>query len=292
MSPRIIEASLYRQDECVLGEGPFWYENQLWWVDIDRGMLFSADGGGNLVQSIALGKRAGSATPARNGTFLVALEREIVRLNLGSKKWETIAQPGDVPEGNRFNDGKCDPRGRFIVGTMSPDGCRKDSTLYSLHGDRFSAQLRGNISISNGLAWSADGETIYFVDTPELSGFAYDYDVETGSISGERTILRFSEKEGWPDGMAIDREGRLWIGFWDGCTVRCYQPQTGHCEAVVRVPCSRPTSCCFGGADLDRLYITTARCGLNEKELLRQPLAGSLFVCDPKATGFPTSLFL
>jgi xylono-1,5-lactonase len=115
--------------------------------------------------------------------------------------------------------------------------------------------------------------------------------LETGAISEERIILRFTEKEGWPDGMAIDREGRLWIGFWDGWAIRCYRPHTGVWEAVIELPCSRPTSCCFGGAAFDRLFITTARHGLSETELIQQPLAGSLFVCDPQTSGFATSTF-
>ena len=181
--------------------------------------------------------------------------------------------------------------GRLIVGMMSPDGCRKDSSLYSLRPDHSLHRLRGNISISNGLAWSANGGTMYFIDTPERCVFAYDYNLETGSISGERVVIRIHEKDGYPDGMCIDREGRLWIGFWDGWAVRCYHPKTGECEAVVEVPCSRPTSCCFGGADLNRLFITTARVGLSENEKVQQGLAGSLFICDAGTTGFPTSIF-
>jgi sugar lactone lactonase YvrE len=291
MSPRSIKPTLLRKDECLLAEGPFWYEEQFWWVDIERGLLLSVDVQGNLLQRVEFGKRIGAAVPAGNGIFMVALEMEIARLHLGSKKWEKIAQPEDVPPQSRFNDGKCDPRGRLIVGTMSTNGSPKGSSLYSLRRDDSLHRLRGGISISNGLAWSADGGTMYFIDTPESCVFAYDYDLDTGSISGERVILRFAEKEGFPDGMSIDREGRLWIGFWDGWAVRCYHPKTGECEAVIEIPCSRATSCCFGGPDLDRLFITTASVGLSESEKMKQPLAGSLFVCDPGTTGFPTFTF-
>lgn len=290
MSPRRINAYVHRHDTCVLGEGPFWYDEQLWWVDIESGLLLSMDNHGNLIQRIAFGQRIGSAVPVTARTFLVALEGEIARLDLASKTWETMVRLDDLPEGGRFNDGKCDPRGRWTVGTMT-HGNAKACSLYSLHKDYSLHRLRGAISISNGLAWSADGSTMYYIDTMALGVFAYDYNLESGAISGERVILRFTKKEGWPDGMAIDRTGRLWIGFWDGWAVRCYQPQTGVCEAVIELPCSRPTSCCFGGAALDRLFITTARHGLGENELLQQPLAGSLFVCDPETTGFSTSIF-
>jgi sugar lactone lactonase YvrE len=291
MSPQTLEATLFRRDVCELGEGPFWHDGQIWWVDIERGTLFSADRTGNLMERIHFGKRVGSVVPAPDGKFLVAREKEIERLDLASKCWDAIAWPKDVLDDSRFNDGKCDPRGRFVVGTMSPDGCRKDSSLYSLHGDLSLHRLRGEISISNGLAWSSDGETLYFVDTPDRCIFAYDYDLETGAIARERVVLQFQESDGYPDGMTIDREGRLWIGFWDGWAVRCYRPETGTCERIVKVPCARATSCCFGGESLSQLFITTARVGLKPDELARQPLAGSLFVCETETTGFPTTLF-
>jgi sugar lactone lactonase YvrE len=291
MPPRIIQATLHRRDVCTLGEGPFWHNEQLWWVDIEEGRLLSADGAGNQTQNIAFGQSIGSAVPAQDGTFLVALRAEIARLHLDSKQWDTIVRLENLPKGIRFNDGKCDPRGRLIVGTMSHANS-KDLSLYVLHHDHALNPLRGGISISNGLAWSADGETMYFIDTPALCVVDYDYNLENGSISHERTILRFSEEEGRPDGMTIDREGRLWISFWDGWSVRCYRPETGVCETIVRVPCARPTSCCFGGANMDRLFITTARSGLSEEELRDQPLAGSIFVCEPGASGFPASPFV
>jgi sugar lactone lactonase YvrE len=292
MPPRRIEATLYRRDVCELAEGPFWHDGQLWWVDIEGGLLLSANDGGELVERVAFGQRVGAAVPAGKRIFLVALEREIVRLDLDTQKWTTIARPDDMGAAiNRFNDGKCDPRGRFVVGAMSQPGFPKSATLYALHADRSLHRLRGEVTLSNGLAWPADGRTMYFIDTPERCVFAYDYDVEAGAVSAERVVLRFSEKDGWPDGMTIDRQGRLWIGFWDGGAARCYDPATGACEAIVPVPCARATSCCFGGPGLDRLFITTASTGLSESERAAQPLAGSVFVCDPGTTGFPTSAF-
>jgi sugar lactone lactonase YvrE len=288
---RIIPARLFRHDRCDLAEGPFWHDEHLWWVDIEKGCLHAADAQGNLTKSISFGQRIGAAVPAGHSYFLVALEREIARLNLESGDLQTVACPDNLPEGSRFNDGKCDARGRWLIGTLSMPGHRETSALYSLGPDSSLRRLRGAVSISNGLAWSAGGETLYYVDTPTRCVVAYDYDLDSGSISRERVALRFSEKEGWPDGMTIDREGRLWIGFWDGSAVRCYHPQTGICEATVPMPCGRATSCCFGGAELNLLFITTARVGLDEKALREQPLAGSIFVCEPGTSGHPTARF-
>jgi sugar lactone lactonase YvrE len=291
MSHRILSATLFRQDTCALSEGPFWHDGQLWWVNIEGGALRSADRDGKLIQNITFGQRIGSACPTtKYGIFLVALEREIALLHLDSERRETISRPHDVPANSRFNDGKCDPAGRWIGGTMN-HAEEKTCSLYALHHDHSLQRLRGDLVISNGLAWSADGRTMYHIDTPTRCVFAFDYDVATGSISGERVVLRFSEKEGWPDGMTIDREDRLWIAFWDGSAVRCYRPETGVCETVVQLPCTRVSSCCFGGDDLNLLFITTAREGLSDSELAEQPLAGSLFVCDPGTTGFPTTHF-
>lgn len=292
MPPRQIKAVLHRQDVCELGEGPFWHGGQLWWVDIERGQLLSADEHGSLVEKISFGQQIGAAVPAGARHFLVALEREIARVNLDARSWETVAQLAQVPEGGRCNDGKCDPRGRFLIGTMSKGGKESNAALHCLHHDHSLRQMKAGTSISNGLAWTADGRTMYFTDTPPRTVYAYDYDLETGAISGERIALKFTGDEGFPDGMTIDREDRLWISFWDGGAVRCYQPKTGVCEAVVEVPCSRPTSCCFGGENLDRLFITTARTGLTENELRQQPLAGSLFTCDPQTGGRPTFSFI
>jgi len=289
MTPRRLEATVHHRAACELGEGPFWHEEQIWWVDIERGLLLSADRQGTLVHRMEFGQCIGAAVPTLRQTFLAALEREIAEVDWRDQSSKTIARPDQVPKDGRFNDGKCDPRGRFIVGTLSPEGREKTAALYSLHADGSLQWLRGNTSISNGLAWSADGRTMYFIDTPQLCVFAYDYDLETGAIAHERIVLRFPEKDGWPDGMTIDREGRLWIGFWDGWAVRCYRPETGDCEAMVPVPCARATSCCFGMDGLDRLFITTARTGLSESDLREQPLAGSLFVCDPGTSGFATA---
>ncbi len=291
MVPSVIPVEVRRRDACVLGEGPFWHDGLLWWVDIERGLLLAMDLEGNLAGRMDFHQRVGAAIPTGRRAFVVALEREIARVDLDTQTWKVIARPPNLPEGSRFNDGKGDPRGRWVIGTLSMRGDARTSALYSLRADESLHQLRDGVTISNGIAWTADGATMYYIDTPTRCVVAYDYDVATGAISSEREVLRFSEEDGFPDGMTIDREGRLWIGFWDGWTVRCFRPDTGACEAIIPMPCGRPTSCCFGGPDFDLLFITTARVGLSENQLLGQPLAGSLFVCRPGICGFPTTHF-
>jgi sugar lactone lactonase YvrE len=292
MEPRRIIAEIFRQDGCILGEGPFWFNHRLWWVDIEQGLLLAADESGNLAGRWELGQRIGSAVPIDSDTFVVALQNGLARLHLASGERLLIPESSPPSAGHRFNDGKCDPVGRLIVGTLMLNGERGRATLHACETGKPFQILRKGLSLSNGLAWSQDGATLYHIDTLHRSVFAYDYDLTKGGISRERTLLTFQEQDGLPDGMTIDREGRLWIAFWDGWAVQCYRPSDGACVAEVSIPCARPTSCCFGGARMDRLFVTTARQGLTPEDLAQQPLAGSLFVCDPGTSGFCTSLFL
>jgi sugar lactone lactonase YvrE len=285
-----LKAELFCASGCILGEGPFWHEERVWCVDTEGGLLLSITPAGTICSRVSLDKRIGAAVPIGSRELLLAVENEIVQIAVESGTRQTIARLNDMPEDNRFNDGKVDPRGRFLIGTMNTKGKKGTAALYSLQDDRSLKKLKENLSVSNGLAWSASGTTMYLIDTPEKHVLSYDYDLETGDISGEHVVLDLSDVEGMPDGMTIDTEGRLWIGFWGGWAVRCYEPKRQECLAVVPLPCANVTSCCFGGPQRNRLFITTAAQGLNEKEKKEQVLAGNLFVCDPQATGQPARL--
>jgi len=291
MQPRQIKAKLFHRNTCILGEGPFWFDDKLWWVDIEAGLLLAANANGKLIHRFSMDQRIGTAAPIDSKNFIVALEHHLARFNLDLQSFETLACP-KIPEKSRFNDGKCDPRGRFLAGTMSMNGKKGTSALYSLEKSQPHRLLRKGASISNGLAWSGHGKTMYYIDTPQLCVFGFNYNLETGSISRERVILKFLKKDGWPDGMTIDCEDNLWISFWNAGTVRCYSPFEKKCLTEIRVPCTLSTSCCFGGPQRNRLFITTARVGLSKKELSQQPLAGSIFVCDLDTKGLPTNKFL
>src|SRR5918999_4891566 len=182
---------------------------------------------------------------------------------------------------NRMNDGKCDPAGRFWAGTMAMDGARGRGALYRLDADRSVARMLGAVSVSNGLAWSADSSTMYYIDTPTGSVDAFEFDADAGAISGRRPFVKIDGGDGMPDGMTIDSEGGLWVALWGGGAVHRYDAG-GRLDGIVEVPASLTTSCTFGGSDLGDLYITTASTGLGEAELRDQPLAGSLFCCRPR----------
>jgi sugar lactone lactonase YvrE len=150
--------------------------------------------------------------------------------------------------------------------------------VYALENDLSVTKKMETVTISNGMAWSADHQTFYYIDSPTFEVASYHYDKHTGHISNKKTVIKIEEKEGSPDGMTIDREGMLWIAHWDGWQVARWNPETGEILARVQLPVARVSSCTFGGENLDDLYITSAREGLTNGELQKQPLAGSLFV--------------
>jgi sugar lactone lactonase YvrE len=285
--PRALTAQLFHQAACTLGEGLFWFQDQLWWVDIEEGCLHTVLAGGQHPQSYRMGQRIGSCVPINAQKFVVALQEGIGVWCRETGSTTMLAAPeADIP-GSRFNEGKCDPSGRFLAGTINLTGQENTSALYALQLDGSLRKLVPSVTISNGLAWSRSGRTLYYIDTPTFEVAAFDYDPETGSLGSRTTVVKIPKNAGCPDGMDIDKDGNLWIAHWDGWTVRCWSPATGRCLAEVHLPCQRPTSCCFGGPNYDQLFITTARVGLTANQLKYQPLAGSIFVCSTDTHGFP-----
>ena len=191
--------------------------------------------------------------------------------------------------GNRFNDGKCDPAGRFWAGTMSISNMPCAGSLYVLEKDGTVKTKITGVTCSNGMAWSPDDKTLYYIDTPTRQVVAYKYDTKNGDITDGRVAISIPEEKGSPDGMTIDTEGMLWIALWDGWKVIRYNPYTSEQLYEVTLPVSRVTSCVFGGDDMDDLYITSAREGLSDSDLKEQPLAGSLFVI--RKSGFEADAF-
>jgi sugar lactone lactonase YvrE len=192
---------------------------------------------------------------------------------------------------NRFNDGKCGPGGRFWAGTMSMDREAGAGSLYCLEPDLSIRRVLSAVTTSNGLAWSTDSRTLYYIDTRTRAVAAFDYDPAAGTLTGRRELIRVPGELGKPDGMCIDSEGLLWIAMFGGGTITRWRPEDGSLEASFALPVPRVTSCCFGGADLDTLYITTARVGLSDAELAAYPLSGGLFRLAAGVRGAPVPEF-
>ncbi len=265
---------------CELGEGPVWDagNNRLYWVDILNGILHWHNFSDHTNEALAIGQKIGSVALAGDGRLVAALETGFYFINIHQKCVSAIVTTEKEIEGNRFNDGKCDPAGRFWAGSMSMGDEPHAGKLYMLNTEHQVKERIADVGCSNGLAWSADFSTFYFIDSLSSEVVAYDYDMPSGEISNRRVIIRFTPEEGIPDGMTIDSEGALWIALWNGWRVNRYSPHDGKLLDQILLPVSLVTSCTFGGQDLTDLYITSAKTGLSDADLQMQPLAGSLFV--------------
>ena len=270
-----------------LGEGAIWnYKTgELMWINITGKILnfYNPKTGNN--KEMFTGQMIGTVVPCESDQVLVALKNGIYSLNpfTGSKK--LIVDPEKDLPNNRFNDGKCDPAGRFWAGTMSMVDEKGAGTLYRLDGDSSIHKMIENVSISNGIVWSLDSKKMYYIDTPTQKVMSYDYNNETGEISNPKVAVKVAVDLGSPDGMTIDEEGNLWIALWGGSAVGCWNPETGELVKKIEVPAKNVTSCAFGDDDLGTLYITTARTDTNEKELKKFPNAGGLFKTNPGVNG-------
>ncbi len=193
------------------------------------------------------------------------------------------AAPHDTAT-QRFNDGRCDPRGRFWVGSMPASERVPTGALYRFDADLSAHEVMTGLTIPNSLAWNLDGTTMFFADTLRATICAYDYQLETGEIGPERVFASTAERRGRPDGATVDEEGFLWSAEFDGWCLTRYGPD-GNVDRHVPLPVQCPTSCAFGGVKLDTLYVTTARHRLTETEQQHQPLAGALLALDVGVRG-------
>jgi sugar lactone lactonase YvrE len=284
----VSEAELVIDVRCTLGEGPVWddREHVLRWVDIlgEQVHRYDPETGDHTaidvdqpVGALALCETSGLALALRDGFGL--LDETTGELNL-------IAPVEADDPSTRMNDGKCDRRGRFWAGTMAFDAAPKRGSLYCLDPvDALNVRVwLTDVTISNGLAWSADDRTLYYIDSATRRIDAMDFDLATGTVDRRRPLFAVPVEAGLPDGMALDDDGYLWVALWGGGAVHRYAPD-GTLDRIIEVPTSHVSCCTFGGSDLDVLYITTARDGLDPETLAAEPHAGSLFRCHVGVTG-------
>jgi sugar lactone lactonase YvrE len=265
---------------CTLAEGPVWDARRraICWIDIVNGELHEYQPAERKHRKIQVHDMIGCIALCKSGDFIAALQKGFAFINRISGSVKMIADPEAHLPSNRFNDGKCDPAGRFWAGTMSLSEEAKAGSLYVVEKDLSLSKKVEGATIPNGLAWSLDHQIMYYIDTPTCEVAAFDFNKSTGSISNKRIVIQIPEQEGYPDGMTIDSEGMLWIAHWDGWQVTRWNPDTGEKLSSISLPVAQVTSCTFGGDQLQDLYITSAKAGLAEEQLQQQPLAGALFV--------------
>jgi D-xylonolactonase len=278
------------QVECIadvkalLGEGPVWVarERALYWVDIKGRKVFRLGAGGAL-SSWDTPMRVGSLVPRAGGGFVAGTDEGVYFIDLATGRFELVVHPEKHRPANRFNDGKVDRYGRFWAGTMDDSEREAVGTLYRLDSDLICARMDEGYRVTNGPAFSPEGTRMYHNDSARQVTYVFDVDAD-GNPSNRREFARYGQEDGYPDGMTVDSEGCLWIAYWDGWCLRRLSPE-GERIAEIPVPVQRPTSCTFGGDRLDRLFITSARIGLQGTELARQPFAGGLFAADVGVSG-------
>ncbi|MBL8571855.1 MAG: SMP-30/gluconolactonase/LRE family protein [Phreatobacter sp.] len=273
---------------AFLGEGPTWdpQGQALWWCDIygptlERWVPESGDR-----RSWTLPEPVGSFALCESGDqAVVALADGFHVLNLGSGTLTPIVDPDPERPGTRFNDGRCDRQGRFLAGTMSIGLKRSNAALYRLDAELDTTRLFGDATVANGLAFSPDGATMYWADSPAQTIWAFEYDAARG-VPGERRVLRsFGPGDGYPDGAAVDAEGCYWTAMFAGGRVLRLHPQTGEILREIAIPVRRPTMPAFGGADLRTLYVTSAREHASAAELAHHPQSGSIFAIEVDVPG-------
>ena len=275
-----------------LGEAPTWDTDAhlLIWVDIPKGLVHRFDPRTERDEVFEVGQPVGAAVPTSSGRVALAANSGFVLLDPATGGLEPVAEvEADVPE-TMMNDGKCDPTGRFWAGTKDVEGRLPLGSLYRLDADHRLTRVLKDVTISNGLGWSPDQRTMYYIDSTTYRIDAFDYDVTSGAVSKRRPHIEIPRSWGLPDGMTVDEEGFLWIAFWGGSAVRRLAPD-GRVDAIVWFPVTQVTSCAFGGPDLLDLFVTSARSGLTDAALSEQPLAGDLFRVRPGVRGLPSPPF-
>lgn len=288
-----IKASPIVQTENILGEGPLWHSihQMLYWVDIQSKIVHGYEPHTGLHREWPVPKKVGTIVPASNGHLILGLQGEIAELDPVSGNVSTLVRlESDRPQ-NRCNDGKCDPAGRLWVGTMNVDAKPEAGSLYCIDKELSVNKVLTGLTIANGMGWSPDGKYMYFIDSAEYHVKRFIFTSEKNWLKDESVVLRFNKENGQPDGLCVDADGMLWIGFYGGSRVGRYDPATGKHLLDVSVPAPNVTSCAFGGKDLHTLYITTAREGLDHEKIKQFPSSGNLFACEPNVAGTDAGIF-
>lgn len=293
-----------------LGESPFWHpqEQMLYWVDISGRQIHRANVFMGSVERWAMPQEVGCIAPVAGGGLVVALRDEIFRSQAWQGELHSLAHFDYDARTTRFNDGKCDPLGRFWAGTVYEPKDAPKAALYSLDcrnrrdGRPAQVELKADGALTaNGLAWSPDRRTVYWADTPRHIIYQWDWDAQTNAMAHQRVFMQFPSKpDGWqfgqpgyggrPDGAAVDALGNYYVAMFEGMRVLKFSP-SGQLLADIAAPVPCPTMVCFGGDDLQTLYLTSARHKRPAQELQTYPLSGCVFSMRVDTPGLPVNFF-
>ena len=275
-----------------LGESPVWHEGQkcLYWVDILRPAVYRLDPNTGVNEVCNLDKLVSAVIPTVGPELMVTTQDGVEILDFDNGTLRQFCNPEKGRPENRLNDAKVGPGGAIWVGSMRMDAARPTGGLYRVNKSGGFALKESDITVSNGLAWSPDKGTFYFVDTVPGLIYAYDCVQGTGELSNRRVFAEISPAEGRPDGITVDTDGGVWCALWDGWSIRRYRPD-GEIDFNVEMPVPRPTSLCFGGEGNSTLFVTSARTRLPASTLSEAPLSGGVFAAQPGYSGCPSNFF-
>ncbi len=279
------------ESRARLGEGPVWdsTQNLLYWIDIHNHRVHQFNPVTRKDLFFDVGDVVGAIATAGADRLIMALRHHLAFLNIQTGEVNRILEiEGDLPD-NRFNDGKCDSQGRFWFGSMCSLE-KPQASLYRYDNDGSLHVIETGLTISNGLGWSPDQKTFYLTDSPQQKIYAYDFNLVTGNITNRRIFVDLTHEPFYPDGLTIDSEGHIWSAMWDGWCVIRFNPN-GEEILRIKLPVQLPTSCTFGGEDLQTLYITTASVGLSQAEIEKSFYSGDLFALQTDVTGLPINTF-
>jgi len=275
----------------ILGEGPIWSvkDQTLLWLDIFRPSINIYDPATGENRVIPVTETIYAAGFADDGGYIASLDSGFALLDSAGQIRRVLADP-NAGRAVNFNDGRVDRQGRFWCGTMAKDWTSPVGSLWRLGTDGKAGEMDKDVILANGIGFSPDDTIFYFTGFARRNIFAYPFDAASGTLGERKVFITLEEKDGKPDGMAVDSEGYLWIAHWDGWCVTRHDPQ-GREVARIAFPVQRPTSVAFGGDDLSMLYVTSATMGLDPQDLARAPLSGALFAIETPHRGQPESLF-
>lgn len=283
-----MKAQMLYQTTNITGEGVTWLQNmqKLLWVDIEGKTLYEMNAVSNQVKTHHFSNMLSTIYPiqSNNQVVILALENQLVTYNPSTKELNTILHI-PIEKELRTNDGKASPDGRIWLGAMHLNNHHETGYLYRIDHNLSITKVLEQQSIPNGMVWDRAGEFFYYADSGKSTITRYKYNKISGEISNPKIIIKVPNEYGVPDGMTIDEEGRLWVAHWGGYGVYVWNVKTGQLEEKIEVPVPNVASCTFGGKDMSTLYITTATAGLQNEELRKYPLSGSLFSVETKSKG-------
>lgn len=277
--------------QCFLGEGPLWIADLgcFFWVDIEKGNLHRYHLTSEKLEIRHFPHYLAVVLKGQNGKLILGLDRKLVWYDWETKEIEKLCEVETNQPLHRFNDGKVDFKGRIWIGTLSTKFTEGAGSLYRIDSKLKPEVQLNNLTISNGMAWTEDQDTFYFIDTPTRKIQEFSFDPATGEIRFRRVAVEIPEDLGFPDGMCIDREGMLWVAHYGGSGVYRWNPQTGKLQDKIELPVPHVTSCCFGGENLDVMLITTAQENMTESDLKKYPQSGDVFLVKMEVGGFETN---